>query len=116
MNRYLKLSIFLILAAAYFYDFVLCLWGKTVEYNRNVEYIIIFHILAIICYLFLTNGFLTDSSRNRAELFFVLHGCLISVFPYNGYLTAGIILMTGALIGSAIKNRAINMDEPNKIS
>jgi len=90
---------------AYFYDFVLCLWGKPLYELKNIEYIIILHVLAIVNFLLLSYGFFSYTIRSKAELFFLLHGCLMSVLPYNGYLISGIILMTAGLVSSAIRNR-----------
>jgi hypothetical protein len=91
----------------YFYVFCLCLWGKPLyDETGNVGYIIAFHILSIINYFILdtvVNKFSLSIFRNRVELFFLLHGSLISVFPYEGYLLGGMILMSASLVTAGIR-------------
>jgi hypothetical protein len=90
------------------YDFILAIWGKQLyDGIGNVGYIIAFHILAIANYVLLNqfqNANKSASYWNRAELIFLLHGSLMSVFPYNGYLLAGTLLMVAAIIALAIKS------------
>ena len=107
MNKNIKLIAAIILLFAYGYVYYLCLWGKILYGETgNVGYIIACHILAIVNYFSLdviTEGLRIRKLSNRNELFFLLHGSLISVLPYNGYLLAGVILMAAALIASAVR-------------
>ncbi|MFI5131076.1 MAG: hypothetical protein ACHQFX_13835 [Chitinophagales bacterium] len=109
MRKKVTLITAAIFLATYFYSFYLCIWGKPL-YGEigNIQYIIAFHMLAIVNYFLL--GIVADSftigiAQNRSELFFLLHGSLISVFPYNNYLVAGFVLIAASLITSGLKSK-----------
>jgi hypothetical protein len=105
-----KLAIALIFFLFYVYIFYLSLWGKPLyDGTGNVGYIIAFHLLAIVNYFSIgvvVKTFNVIVLLSKRESFFLLHGSLISVFPYAGYLYAGIVLMAAALISSAINSRS----------
>lgn len=107
MRKSIMLIIIVLVLSAYVYTFVLCSWGKPLYGTTgNFGYLIAFHVLAMINYFILNStgkyfGF--NSLKNKSELFFFLHGSLLSVFPYNGYLLAGTVLMGAALIAAGVK-------------
>jgi hypothetical protein len=93
---------------AYVYSFILCLWGKPLYGETgHVEYIIVFHLLAIFNYLnfkTIVDLFKLEELKNRSQSFFILHGILVSVFPYPNYLLAGFMLAAAALISLGLKS------------
>ena len=109
MKKYFNAAFAIICFIAYAYFFMLCVWGKPL-YGRigHLEYILIFHLLAIFNYLnfkTIIDLFKLDGLKNRNESFFILHGILVSVFPYPNYLIAGFMLAAAAIVSLGIKSR-----------
>lgn len=108
-NRSIILVLSFVLFSSYVYSFILALWGKPIHDRTGyVEYLVAFHLLAIINYLVLVIALElhnTRASLKKPEMLFVLHGSLLTLFPYNGYQSIGAIVMAAALISSAIGSR-----------
>ena len=103
------LVVFLFLIICYAYSFYLALWGHPLYSGiGDAGYLVAFHLLAVVIYLtisILLGTFETQTTSIRPELIFILHGSLLTLFPYNGYQSIGAIVMAAALISSAIGSR-----------
>jgi hypothetical protein len=109
MKKYIRSAFAIICLIAYAYFFILCIWGKPVfDRTGHLDYIAIFHLLAIFNYLnfkTMVDIFKLEELRNKNESFFILHGFLVSIFPYPNYLLAGFMLAAAAIVSLGIKSR-----------
>ena len=103
------LALFVLLFMCYAYSAFLALWGKPLYSGAgHAEYLVAFHLLSVLTYLslsFVLELFEAHPSLRKPELIFVLHGSLITLFPYNGYQQFGAIVMAAAMISLGIKSR-----------
>jgi hypothetical protein len=106
-SGFLVLLVFLLLC--YAYSLFLALWGHPLYSGRgDAGYLVAFHLLSVLTYLSLSivlELFETHSSLKKPELIFVLHGSLITLFPYDGYQQFGAVVMAAALISLGIRGR-----------
>jgi hypothetical protein len=109
MKKYIRSAFAIVCFIAYIYSFILCAWGKPLYgQTGHLEYIIVFHLLALFNYLnfkTMADFFKLEELRNKNESFFILHGFLVSVFPYPNYLLAGFMLAAAAIVSLGIKSR-----------